>query len=607
MASSSPDPSEPSAPESRWSLLRRAYYRITHRGVRGHVWGVLDYFEERPALTRKVFIMIPLVLVLAGLGAWGYGRWSRMNTIRIGRQWLEAGRLDQAQAAVQDALTEDPGLPESWSLASAVAWRRGQKGPSVEYARKAASVGGYAPDLVLSWAEAALLAEEPEEVERAFGRLDQAFIASSSRALRDRGEAERRLGEWAKAVADFEHARSVDQAAGVSSLAVDEVPWAISLLGTGALPDRQKAQGLLAPWTSDPLWGAEALRTLLGDALVHPDLEARVRWATELRRHPRFALGDLSAYLNGMAAGDPKAFDAAVAGLKTWSLGSPPKTAQVMGILNQLGRAEMTLAWAESIPPEVTKAPPLAIAVAEALRVSRQWRELDQWVAACHWGKDFEFMRWLYGMVAARQLGDPAKAESLWRTLQSGALLNGGEALIAADSLYGWGATPEATALLWSAADKPGTGIQALGTLARLYQVKRDAEGQYRVFAKLASLRPNDPDVVNDYVLFATLTGKGNSSDIEAQARTNFEKKPGNVSYRATWAFVLCWLGRPTEALRVMAPVSGDWKTSVPVAWSYGLALAGVGRKDEARQVFDAITPDDLSFAAVEWAKTALK
>ena len=604
---SSPESRPPFSPESRWSFLKRAYYRVTHRGVRGYFWGLLDYLEERPALMRTLFIVIPVILVLAGAGIWGYLRWSRMNTIRIGRQWLEAGRLDRAQGAVEEAIANDPQLPESWSLASALAWKRGQKGVSVEYARKAASVGGYSTETVLLWAEAALLADEPEEVDRALGRLDPVVVAGSSRALRARGEAERREAQWVKAISDFSSAEEVDRRVGVSSLAVDEIPLALCLLGSGAPADRERALTILSAWKADPLWGAQALRTLLDDALAHKESQGALVYARALWSHPKFAVGDLASYLAAMAGGEPREFDRAVESLKRWALGNPQKAAQIMSILNRLGRPEMTLSWAEAIPPEVTKTPPLAICVAEALRQSAHWRELDQWVGACHWGKEFEFMRWLYGMLAARQLGDPAKAENLWRTLQSGALLNGGEALVAADSLYGWGSSSEAVALLWSAADKPATVIPALGTLARLYQVRRDAEGQFRVFSRWESLRPNDPDVVNNYVLFATLTGKGNSSDVEAKARSNFERRPGNVSYRATWAFVLCWLGRPGEALRVMSPVSSEWKTSVPVAWSYGMALAGVGRKDEAREVLDAVNPETLSFAAIEWAKTALK
>jgi hypothetical protein len=59
--------------------------------------------------------------------------------------------------------------------------------------------------------------------------------------------------------------------------------------------------------------------------------------------------------------------------------------------------------------------------------------------------------------------------------------------------------------------------------------------------------------------------------------------------------------------MALMEPVSRDWKKSPAIAFAYGSALASVGRKSEARQVFDSLDPRDLDTKAVDWVRAALR
>jgi hypothetical protein len=180
-------------------------------------------------------------------------------------------------------------------------------------------------------------------------------------------------------------------------------------------------------------------------------------------------------------------------------------------------------------------------------------------------------------------------------------------ALFAGESLYAWGYPKEAVALLWLAADRPDLAFQALGSLARLYQVQRDAVGQYRAFGRLNAMRNDDRNIANNFAYFAALTDLGNQTQIERIAEDNFIHEPSDVFYRSTYAFVLVWLGQSTRAMTLMEPVSRDWRRSPVVAFAYGAALAGVGRKPEARQVFDSLGPRDLDPMEVDWIRSALR
>jgi hypothetical protein len=210
-------------------------------------------------------------------------------------------------------------------------------------------------------------------------------------------------------------------------------------------------------------------------------------------------------------------------------------------------------------------------------------------------------------MVAARKLGDDPRADLLWNAIYADAVGSPAHALFLGDSLYAWGYPKEATALLWAAADRPDLSYQALGSLARLFQEQRDTVGLYRAFSRLNSMRAADRKIANNLAYFAAVTDLGNQTHIEHIAEDNFIHEPSNVFYRSTYAFVLAWSGQPSRALALMQPVSHDWKKSRAVAFAYGAALAGVGRKSEAREVFNSLNPLDLDPLEVAWIRAALR
>jgi len=137
--------------------------------------------------------------------------------------------------------------------------------------------------------------------------------------------------------------------------------------------------------------------------------------------------------------------------------------------------------------------------------------------------------------------------------------------------------------------------------------VQRDAEGQYRAFSRLNAMRPGDRKIANNFAYFAALTDLGVQTRIEAIAKDNFTTEPDNLIYRSTYAFVLVWSGQASQAMKLMAPVSDEWKKSPAVAFAYGAALASLGRKPEAREVFDSLNPLGLEPQEADWIKSALR
>ena len=602
-----PAPTEPpDSPPATQNWAVRALRRLMAVDIRERRWAMLDLLDARPALKRALFIGAPAILIAVGLGALGYHHWARTNSIRIARQWLDAGRLDRAAVAVQDALSAEPGMPDPWRLASELAWREGNKSASVDYAKRAAVVGRYQAGDVLAWGEASILSDDTGQAQEAETYLDLA-ARGSPRALRLAGEIARRDGRFADARDRFQAALQEDARAGAPSLAADEIPLGLVCLQTGSAGDRALGQTLLAKWGSDPVRGIAALRALLADAVAHRERAASARWAEELRANPRFTLGDVPVCLQALAESDPVQYQAMLAPLEEKGRSSPTQAAQLLGWLTQIGQGAEAVRWGQSLDPAVARMPPVAPGVAEALRATQRWADLQGWVAQGDWGRDVGFLQWAYGMLAASRLGDGPKADSLWRSLYADGRLFPAHALFAGDSLVAWGCPKEAADLLWAAADRPDLAYQALGTLARLYQVQHDAEGQYRAFSRLNAMRPDDRDIANNLAYFAALTDLGSQTHIERIAADNFSHEPGNAVYRSTYAFVLVWSGQASRALTLMEPISRNWRKSPAIAFAYGAALASLGRKSEAREVFDSLDPRNLSPREVDWIQAALR
>ncbi|HWA09714.1 MAG TPA: hypothetical protein VG838_09710 [Opitutaceae bacterium] len=594
-----PPPEEhTSSPFQKKWRRRRAKVSDTFE-LRNLWWRLLDAWDEHRLFRLALYAGLALVLVGGGSWAWLYPWWTRRNAISIAQQWIATGRLDYASEIVKQALANSPERPEVWQLAAEVARRARKPAEAMYYSHYASTLEPDNPAYALDWATDALGADQPDTAERALAGLPATARAESSRALRLTGEIARRRVQLTAARDAFAAALRLD-----GPVAIDEVPLGGILIYSRDTAERQHGLRLLSKWTADPEWGATALRILLGDALDHDDRAAMLKWAEALRAHPRCTLADIPNCLLGISRADQTRFAEVLAVMEKQYAVNPTQIAQLIGWLNQVGHSADAVQWIQRLPSGMTGNPAVVVVAAEAFRQSSDWPGLGAWVSKGTWGRDVEFLHLAYSMLAARQLGDVTRADELWRTLQSDAQATGAHALFAADTLYTWGWQKEALALLWMATDQSGVALEALGTLARHYQVRRDADGQYQVFRRLHALRSKDASIANNFAFFAALTG----SDLpaaEQAAHDNHVRAPANVGYLATYAFTLSAQNRTNEALALLTPVASEWKQSSGLAFAYGLALAGAGRKDEARPILASLDLATLSLREEQLVKAA--
>ena len=569
--------------------------------LRDQWWRFLDHLETkrgaRWALGGVVFAILLVVVSVIWIHPW----WVRRNAVSMARQWIEAGKINYAADVVQKALEKDLHDPELWTLAAELARLNKQNAMEVEYAHRAAQAQPTNPRYALEWAGAALRAELPDVAEQALASVSAQDLEKASYAQRLLGELERRKQQYDGAIAHFEAALRVDGAG-----AVDEVPLGLCLIVSHDTAQRERGLALLGKWTADREWGAGALQILLKDAVAQNDRLAMAKWAVALRAHPRCTVGDMPNCLAALARADEGKFAEELARLRQAHLASPEAAAQLIGWLNQIGRSADALDWMKTLPEQALARPPLSVAKAEALRMVGDWPALQGWAAQGDWGGDLDFLRWAYGLLAAHNLGDSKLVDELWLKLNHHAQANTAHALFAGSTVFTWGLVSEAESLWWQVAGQNNNlAIEALGTLARRYQMSRDAAGQYKVFDRLHSMHPQDVEVTNNFAFFAALTG--NRVQLAEQAsRENLARYPTNLTYLATHAFVILMRGNAEQALKLIQPLADQAGKSSAVAFVYGLALAGTGEKEKARAVLHKLDPASLTLHEIALIKTAL-
>jgi len=576
---------------SRW---KRRWQQAEAFHLRDLWWRVLDYFEASRGRRIALYGAVAGLLIAGATWYWAYPWWARESAIRVAQKWLDAGQLRYAAEAAEKAAQIAPTRPEPWTIAAELARRGRQYDKALLYAHRASELAPTDPALLLNLASAAVMAEKLPEAEAALARIPAAQLAQSGFAQRLLGEMARRQYRLTPARDYFEQALKLE-----GPLAVNEVPLALVLLQSTEATERQRGLDLLRKWSADAEWGATALRTLLQDALLRQDRSAQVQWAEALRRNPERTNADMQQCLQALATADEVRFAAMLEELQRDHAASPAAAAQLLSWLNQIGRSAEALRWLRTLPEDAQHRPPLIAAGAESLRLAGDWSALKRWTETGDWGTNTDFLRWVYGLLATRQLEDGARADELQRSLLSRAQVNGTHGLFAGSSLYAWGQADAALALWWKVSEQEGQlAIDALGSLARHFQVQRDAEGQYRVFRRLHALRPDDRAIGNNYAFFATLTGREQRAAARI-ARENLDQDPTNRIFQATYAFVLTQDGRAPEALTLLKARADEAKRDPALGFAYGMALARADRQSEAQALLEKLPPETLTLAEV--------
>jgi tetratricopeptide (TPR) repeat protein len=587
-----PDDDPSDSPPDRLGVRRFTgfFRRLTAFDIRFKVWDALNALESNRALRWKIYVSAGAVALATAGGIWYYPVWRQNNAIRVTAQWLAAGKLDRASDSLREAVQLAPNRSDTWAIAAIFEERLGHLDMAANCEARASELAPDDVNLKYQWAAMSLLAARLTEADRALSSVPEAVKVKSAYAERLAGELARLRNETAAARKHFDAAVRLDP----TPLPNDEVPLGVVLLSSPRADERVRGRTLLEKWAPDPLWGANALRVLMSEAQSRKDNPAVVRYAEALRIHPARSTNDEIDCLGALEKADAAHFKSALADTEQAFGYDAGSASNLTAWLCGRGRSGEAVRWLRSLPSDFTHTQPVVYAMAEALRVAGDWKGLRDWTKAGSWDANLEYVRQGYSLNAARNLGDTALADRLWKGMLSAAATNGGQAYFVAGIFHVWGWSDEANQLLWITAGVPGLAMNSLGLLARNYDLQHNAEGMYRAFAKLHGLRQDDPIFANNFAYLAALTGNDRLRAVEV-ARRNTERFPGEAAYWSTYAFTLYRDGRTAEALAALEPRAAAAKTSRAFAFTYGLVLASAGRSADARAAFADIKPEELN------------
>jgi tetratricopeptide (TPR) repeat protein len=367
-------------PQPRWhdepSSLRR---RIKQRAARlasalnprERMGDFLNAFEENRGLRRKCFLLLAVVGCFVVAGFWWVPRWRENSSIAVAQQWLEAGKLDRAAEAVSEALRRAPHRVEAWQVAAEHARRAKLPQKTMNYLQQAASLKPDDPNLTLDWAAAAVAVGNFTEAHRAIAKLNPVVSASSARAERLVGEIARQRADLAEARRRFESAVRLG-----GPVAENEIPLGMTLLGSVVAADRRTGLALLTRWRDDSVWGVEALRPLLADALAQDERDRLSDLARALIAHPAREHSDTLNGLLALGKSDPAQFEITLREIQRAWEANPGHVAELMAWLSGTGRGAEAARWGDTLPRTMTAFPPVAVALADAMRVSKDWTAL---------------------------------------------------------------------------------------------------------------------------------------------------------------------------------------------------------------------------------------
>ncbi len=588
-------------PPGLLGCLRERRAESGYLGLRVIGWALADWWDARPRLRRRVRWGLPLAIILCAAGFWFIPRWYRRNTVRLAEDWLRSGKLSYAADALKQAIATNPDDPNTWRVAAAFARRVGRLPAALDYSRRAAKLDPASETLQLDYAADALVAGQTSEATTALDHLTPAQRAASGRAQRIAGEIDLREMRLTDACNAFRASIRLEGPA-----ANNEIPLGTTLLAATSPTERAQGLALLHKWTSSPVAGANALRALLADAAQRNDKADMERYALKLVHHPACLISDIPKCLYALSHSDEAAYQTTLGELETVHRATPQKAALLIGWLNQIGRSDSALAFADSLPQAMRSAPPVAPSVFEAFRLRSEWARLLQASESETWPEDTDFMRLAYGVLAAKHAGDARTEARDWHDLREHCKIKATHALFVADTLYTWGLQDRAVELLWLAVQTPSTERLALETLARHYQVTRNAEGQYRVFSRLYSAHPDDPDIANNFAYFAALAGHEAPLALDI-ARRNHQQHPDSVAYTSTYAFILAHQMHTASAIELLRPLKGDVETDPGLRYTYAIVLAEMGRQEEARAMAKGLDRSRLTTAEDALLKQLLR
>jgi tetratricopeptide (TPR) repeat protein len=558
-----------------------------------------------PAMIR-VYIGLAVAIALAALGLAGFHLYKKVRHSMVmsrAREFMEKKDYTQAAMAARWALDIQPGNAEAMVLLAKAAEESGAR-DVVQLQRAAATLQPDSPDGYLRWANSALRSGDLVNARLALDGMQAARLENAAYY-----DARARL-------ADASGHPELIEAAMAEAVRLEPTNALYRLrlasMQSGAVQPEVRARALatIEELSAVPETRRAALRVLLHAAMVRRDGPGAIAVAERLRVAPEMRPEDRLVYLGIMRKAQRWEFWWALGQLQAAPPENPAELTEVFRYLVRNDLAQVVVDWSRRLPNEVRLRPPLAIAIAEAFTVRKDWEGLRPIVRAGEWG-ELDFQRRALLARVLREGGDLDGSRTQWNgaVADTADRVEAYETLMTLTRLWQWDA--EQTALLWVIARGKSAPKPALTELLRRNLAEGRTPDLLAVFTRQLELDPADAEAKNN-VAYASLLLGADAKRAEKLAAEAYRANPGNPGFAATYSFALLTTGKHDEGLKVARTIP-EAELQIPAnAMTYGLLLAATGARAEAieRLAFaqkGKLLPEEKALVARAQAKLGVR
>jgi Flp pilus assembly protein TadD len=574
-------------------LMQRNLFRRQETKRERHPW-LSGSTKRKPLLqwraVKRFLLVGSIVLVLAGTGAWLFGRSSyrhyrELRSLRLAREYLAKSDYRNAWLSSRQVLALNSTNLEACRIMADLSEVAGSPAVVI-WRRKVAELEPTLTNrlLLASCAlrhEAAPFPLATATLESVKGTKDvtnqTAFqVVAAERALR--------LNMIEQAEHHFQEAMRLDPTNSLHALNLA----VLRLQSTNAATAAQ-ARTRLQALAEDPHCGIAALRTLAADSANRRDWAAATDYSKRVLADTNSTFADRVQHLSILwgADGGRKTEDGGrwTAYLETLQKVAGTNLSSILELGNWLNAHELaaeTHRWLTRLPAATKKQLPVPLILADAYLNQKDWATLKSWLPDQNW-EEQEFSRLALLALAWRsETAGEAVAKVHWRKAMRAASQSPATLAALAEMARSWGWTNEVGDVLWETANRyPNEAWAAQGLEKELY-LGAKTRALLTLYSILLEHHPKDPVAMNNVATVSMLL-KTNLDTAHELARSSYAHSQTNPAIASTYAFSLYLQGKTNEALAVISRLREDDLRRGSVAAYYSVILKAAGRMDQAQ------------------------
>ncbi len=530
-------------------------------------------------MRKAIFVF--LVLVALGMGALGgrffYRQWSTQAAVRNARKAIATSDYNQGLLWLRKAIAADARNVEAVRLLGDFAdWS--QAPTAVFWRQRLVELEPRSTTNLLLLTRAAVVQKDYVIAKQALDRVDSAgrktaeyhkCASSFAIATGQSGEAEKSLAE----------AIRVDPRNPILRLNL-----ALIHLRAGDPQVSVSARRTMEMLATNAEVRSEALRQLALDAIRLTNYARALSFSSELVEGTNFVLADRLLQLDSMRGAQSSLFTPTLTGVQHRAATNLPMAFEFGVWTFRTSGPLQTLAWMQTVPPNLRSNLPFSILVADCHMATTNWQSLEAQISTQNWG-DLDYLRLAMSARALRGQHLDTASKAIWaRAFAAGrARLERLKSLERLTSEWNW--PTEREAVWWELVSK-FSDQAAAEKLSRSLYFAGQTRSLLALYSWAVKADPSDLASKNNLAFIALLLDAREHRPNEL-AREVYEQEPDNPSFASTYGYSLYFQKKAKEARKVLDPLSLKLLRDPSLAGCYGVILAATGEPTKAQECLD--------------------